>query len=553
MAIPPSRFIQPDRHSHVARHPSGASRAKASPPSSFDAAAFMLLSSSGLNTAYQIAHRIASPQLPEPALQLLSPVLRNVVEHRKMAPLPGEEAKQSRLLCSDRFTGALSKPAVHRVAQLASSTCHHTVPLMQDTTHALPTDEATANPPTILKHPGFLRLLLGSSCSLLGDQFTMIATSWLVFKLTGSGLALGTVLAVVGLPRVAFLLIAGALVDRHSPRHILRAAAFTGCLLLALLGTLVITDKLTLAGLYVFAFLMGLVGTFAIPARMAMLPRIVQPEQLPQANSIMMGVSQISILVGPLLAGLLVSTSEGLGVAFLVDALCFLIAAVTVPALTVTPAQEPESEQRQGNQHVVRSILEGIRWLWSDKLLRLLTLYWSIAVFLASGTVQVGLPILVKEQMALDSTAFGALISANGFGQLLGMLLSGLRLQKTLSLGLAVCLIDFFAGLAMLGMGLNHYLVVGVALMFTLGAGAGFVEVRLFTWIQQRIPSGLLGRIISIMTLIMTAVAPVSALLAGVFTQFVSITTLFMVVGLCLSGFSLLSMFSPTLRSVRAE
>ena len=311
---------------------------------------------------------------------------------------------------------------------------------------------------------------------------------------------------------------------------------------------MVLASSVTLPMLYIFALLMGVVGSFTIPARMSILPRLVEPEQLQSANSMMMGISQISILAGPILAGLLVTTSSGMGIAFQVDGICFLIAALMVPRLSPSISSKIE----QGSRAVIGSILEGIRWLWSDRTLRALTCYWTMAAFLASGPVQVGLPILVKQQLNMGSAAFGTLISVNGLGQVFGIALSGLRLIKGIPLGIAVCLIDVIAGLAMFGMGVNHLLAVSIALMFTLGAGAGFVQVGLYTWIQNRIPSQLLGRVISILTLIMTAVAPISALLTGAFTHYVSMSTLFVVGGIFLSSFALLSMLNRNMRSVEA-
>nr|UDM84262.1 transporter [uncultured bacterium] len=399
---------------------------------------------------------------------------------------------------------------------------------------------------SVFAQPGFLRLLIGVSISLLGDQFTMIATPWLVFKMTKDGLVLATVMALVGLPRVVFLLFAGALVDRYSPRAMLIISSLIGAALLCILGVLVLTESLTTPVLYVFALAMGLVGAFAIPARMAILPRVVPAQHLQAANSAVMGISQISILLGPVLAGLLINTTQGLGVAFLVDALCFLVAALTVPRLAIAATAMIDE-----GKHMLRSILDGLKWLWSDRTLRLLTVYWTIAVLLASGPIQVGLPILVEQQLGMGSAAFGILISANGFGQLAGIVLSGLRLAKAVPLGIAVCLIDFVAGLAMLGIGVNHVLIVAVALLFTLGVGAGFVQVGLYTWIQRRIPDGMLGRIISILTLVMTAIAPLSALLTGVLTKYVPMAGLFVVGGISLSCFALLSMLSPTIRGVR--
>jgi MFS family permease len=400
----------------------------------------------------------------------------------------------------------------------------------------------------VLRHPGFLRVLAGSAAALLGDQFTFIAIPWLVLRLSKDSLVLGTVIAFMSLPRVIFLLLAGALVDRYSPRIILILASLVGALALGSFGALVIHDAVNLWMLYGFATLIGLVSTFTMPARMAILPMVVAPEQLQSANSIMMGATQLSVLAGPVLAGILVSTPAGMGGAFVIDCVCFAIAAVSVPPLMRRTEQAQDGERKP----MLHAIFEGFRWLWNDHVLRLLIGYWIMAAFFAIGAIQVGLPLLVEKQLGLNSTAFGMLVSVNGVGQVLGILMSGLRVLKKIPLGVAVCLTDMLAGLAMVGMGVNHVLAVALVLVGTIGVGAGYVQVGLYTWIQHRIPSHLLGRVISILGLVMTTVMPLSALLAGTVTHYVAVPMLFMIMGGMLCCFALAALASPTIRGVRA-
>ncbi|GLQ87763.1 MFS transporter [Dyella flagellata] len=404
------------------------------------------------------------------------------------------------------------------------------------------------NSGNLLRHSGFLRLLAGTTATLLGDQFTMIAIPWLVLRLTHDSMVLGTVMACVGFPRVLLLMVAGVLVDRYSPRSSLIASSVVGSGVLITFGSLVLAGAMSLHLMYAFAVVMGVVGSFAIPARMSILPRLVEPAQLQAANSMMMAASQGAILLGPILAGLLSSTPKGLAIAFLVDGSCFLIAAFNVPRLTL-----PAKAEQEADTHLLASIFDGIKWLFGDRTLRTLTCYWATAALIASGPVQVGLPVLVQQQLGMGSAAFGILISVNGFGQLAGVVISGLKWLKAIPLGIAVCLIDLAAGLAMFGMGVNHLLAVSIALMLTLGVGMGFVQVSLYTWIQNRIPKHLLGRIISILTLIMTGISPLSALLTGVLTHYISMPQLFVLGGMLLSSFALVSVLtSRTIRSVQA-
>src|SRR5882724_12044820 len=99
-------------------------------------------------------------------------------------------------------------------------------------------------PASPLSVSNFRLLWIGESISLLGDGFYMIALPWLVLQLTGSALALGTVMALAAIPRALFMLIGGALVDRFSPRAVMIASNFSRLVLVALLSALVLTNNI---------------------------------------------------------------------------------------------------------------------------------------------------------------------------------------------------------------------------------------------------------------------------------------------------------------------
>ncbi|MEM4990088.1 MFS transporter [Collimonas sp. H4R21] len=410
--------------------------------------------------------------------------------------------------------------------------------------NAVPADRAGL--PPVLLHRGFLLLMVGSFAAFLGEQLTTVALPWLVLKLSNDSLALGTVLAVVAVPKILFLVLAGVVVDRHSPRTVLVCALAGGTVLLTAVGAMLLHDLLALWMVYLFACGMGLAGAFAIPARVAMLPRLIDPRQLQPANAMLMGVTQVSMLGGPLLAGLLAASADGLGLVFLLNACCFLLATVTVPRLQPRP-------QPAQSHHVplLATIVPAAKWLWSDRVLRTLISYWAVVTLLLAGPVQVGLPLWVDRQLGGGASAFGILIAANGLGQLVGIVCSGLRARKVANLGVAVCLIDGLAGMAVLGMGFTHVLEAGLALMLAVGVGAGYVQVGLFTWIQRRIPTELHGRVLSILMLILITIAPLSALIAGYLILYVTPSQLFIYSGMLLSLFAMLMLLHPDLRKLR--
>jgi MFS family permease len=150
----------------------------------------------------------------------------------------------------------------------------------------------------------FRLLFTGATTSLLGDQFALIATPWLVLQLTGDPLALGIVLALEGIPRAAFMLLGGAITDRLSPRLIMLISDVTRFVLTSLMAFVVFTGIVQMWMLYAFSLGFGLVAGFAVLAESSIVPMLVEERDLQAGNSIIMGVTRLVGFVGPTIAGI---------------------------------------------------------------------------------------------------------------------------------------------------------------------------------------------------------------------------------------------------------
>src|ERR1043165_3333088 len=140
----------------------------------------------------------------------------------------------------------------------------------------------------------FRLLFVGAFISLLGDQFALIATPWLVLQLTKDPLMLGIVLALEGLPRAVLMLFGGAITDRLSPRLMMLIANIIRFFLTALMALVVFTGVVQVWMIYVFGLLFGIVAGFAIPAETSIVPMLVDEQNLQAGNSIIMGITQLA-------------------------------------------------------------------------------------------------------------------------------------------------------------------------------------------------------------------------------------------------------------------
>lgn len=418
-----------------------------------------------------------------------------------------------------------------------------------------------AHPPapraTLLRDRNIAWLIGGGVISLIGDQFTLIALPWLVLQLTGDPRLLGMVVAMMGIPRAALILFGGALVDRYSPIRIAMLSKHVSTVLLGALAIAVQGGHPQLPLVLTLAAGLSLASAFAIPAGTAMLPHVVAPQQLHSANGMMMGLRQLTLLAGPLLAGLLFAlggdgrghgrshgSMHGLALAFGFDCLSFAISAWTLSKVATRPFTPAPPAS------VLRAVGQGLAAVWNDRLLRTCFLYWGLGAYIGGGIISVLLPLLANSRLH-GATSLSLLLAAQGGGTLLGMALNGtFGARRAGSLGVTVLAIDAAVGLLLAALGTVTATWQGVLAIFAIGLLGGFVQVALFTWIQRRVASSMLGRTMSIFMFIFMGLAPMAAAPAGWLASRLSLPMLFAGAGGLLAGAALLAwLFSP-LRSL---
>jgi MFS family permease len=380
----------------------------------------------------------------------------------------------------------------------------------------------------------FRLLFAGVSTSLLGDQFTLIATSWLVLQLTDDPVALGTVLALEGVPRALFMLFGGAITDRFSPRIIMLVADIVRFVLVAMMTAVIFTGMIQLWMLYLFSLGFGLIAGFAVPAGNSIVPMIVKEEDLQAGNSLVMGVGQLVGFIGPVVAGILIGNFSdslfGIGLAFGIDAITFAISALAL-SLMRQGGGLSSAARAQEDETVWASILAGLRYLWQDEALRLMFLVIAAINFLFVGPMLVGIPVLANQRLAEGAVAFGMLMSGFAGGNLVGLVLAGTlprpsgRMIRRLLIAL---LVTFGTVLGLIGFIQSTW--VDFALMVLLGLGNGYVTIILFTSMQNRTPKTMMGRIMSLLTLSSIGLVPVSQALSGTIIA-VNLTLLFVLAG----------------------
>jgi MFS family permease len=401
--------------------------------------------------------------------------------------------------------------------------------------------EATAAQPgsKLFANRYFRNLILGSTVSMFGDQFYMVALPWLVLQLTKSSVALGTVLMTAAVPRAVLMLMGGAISDRTSPRKVLLLTAWTRTVFVATVAALGWLNILSLWHIYILAFAFGVADAFAIPSLSALLPILVPREQLTQANSILQSSMQITMITGPAPAGALIK-KFGTIWAFFIDAVSFLF---IIAPLSVIPDPE-KSEHQQTKRSVWHSILEGLRYVYNDSAMRSMILFSTSLNFFIMGPIMVGLALIAKNRFD-SATAYGIMFSAFAFGGLAGSLMAGLRKQR--HRGILILIVGFVIGILLTLVGFVYSLIALCILLFLMGVTSGYSAVHITSWYQQRIEGSMMGRVMSLRMFGIFGLMPISLTIAG-FVADVSLEWLFISAGILLL---LVSLVVATQRAVR--
>ncbi|HEY2303274.1 MAG TPA: MFS transporter, partial [Acidimicrobiales bacterium] len=290
-----------------------------------------------------------------------------------------------------------------------------------------------------LKVRNYRLYFFGQAVSMCGTWMQTVGQAWLVLKLTGSGTALGLVIALQFLPVLILGPFGGVLVDRLPKRRVLFITQLASALPALILGVLVSTNTVQLWQVYVLAACLGLVATVDNPIRQTFVLEMVGPENLSNAvtlNSVMLNAARI---IGPAIAGLLIAT-VGLAACFYINAASYLAVLVALGLMKVGELTVVPPTRRAKGQ-----LREGFHYVWSTPVLRD-----SLTMMAIVGTLsyefQVLLPLLAKYTFNGTAATYSALTAAMGAGAVVGGLITASRhrhgpmalVKATLALGAVI-------------------------------------------------------------------------------------------------------------------
>jgi MFS family permease len=351
----------------------------------------------------------------------------------------------------------------------------------------------------------------GQLVSQSGTWMQRMAQAWLVLQLTDSPFALGSISALQFLPFPVLSLVGGVAADRFPKRRLLVITQSIMAVQAVVLAALVTSGQIQLWHIYVLAVVLGVANGFDNAARQSFVSEMVGASDLPNAVALNSSLMNTSRVVGPSLAGGLI-TLAGIGACFWLNAISFI---AVIGALLAMRQSELFDVQAASDAPLLRQLREGV--LFAIRTRDVAVVMILIGVLGGFGfNFNVFVPLLARYALGSEAVGFGVLFSCLGCGAVTAALALASRRdasEQSLLRG-AMALV-----LLLVLLGLSRSFLVTAVLMFGLGAANVAVSSTANTRIQLIAPPRLRGRVVGIFFLVFVSLMPLGSLTVGTLSE----------------------------------
>ena len=348
--------------------------------------------------------------------------------------------------------------------------------------------------------------------SQIGSVLTMTALPLLVFKLSGSALDLGLVSAATWVPYPLFGLFIGAWVDRVNRKGLMIGLDLARAAVLAVLPTLALFGHLPIWWIYLVTFINSTLTVGFFSATNTAIPSLVAHDDLLKANGRIQASAPFATIVGPLLAGVLL-TATSLQVVLWVDAATFVVSAISLALIKTSFNAVDREADRAERRSLRKDIVEGLRYVLAQPVIRTMALF-SLLANLAVAVFYPQIVFFAKEVLVASDAQVSQFFTAAGVGGVVFMLSAGF-LRKRLSYGVillgSIALQGVFV-LAMIAVRLLWVDLICFGIMFGM---VGLFDVAFDSILQALAPNRLLGRVVAFTSVVAIFSVPLSTIVGG--------------------------------------
>jgi MFS family permease len=419
------------------------------------------------------------------------------------------------------------------------------VATIEEENNRLPTRGGISHAWRALRHRNFRLFFGGQSISLIGTWMTRIATSWLVYRLTGSALLLGLVGFMGQIPTFLLAPFAGVWVDRLDRRQVLLWTQALAAAQSLLLAGLTLSNRITIGEILVLSAFQGLINAFDMPGRQAFLVQMVE-DRKDLGNAIAINSSMVNLarLVGPSLAGLVIA-AFGEGYCFAIDGVSYFAVIASLALMQIKPLPGRDA----GASSMWAQLKEGWTYVSGFAPVRTILLLFALVSLMGMPYV-VLMPIFASQVLHGGPHTLGLLMGASGVGALVSAL--SLAVRKTvLGLGRMIPIAAGSFGVGLILFGLSHVMWFSMLMMLLTGFGMMQGMAASNTIVQTLVPEDRRGRVMSYYTMAFVGMAPFGSLLAGSLAHWLGAPRTVMITGSVVIMGAI--WFTTRLKAIRVE
>jgi MFS family permease len=395
-----------------------------------------------------------------------------------------------------------------------------------------------------LRHRNYRLFFGGQSVSLIGTWITRIATSWLVYRLTGSALLLGVVGFSGQIPTLILTPFTGVLVDRWNRHRILVVTQVLSMLQSLALAVLTLGHIITVEEVLLLQVLQGVINAFDTPARQAFVVQMVEDRHdLPNAIALNSSMVNGSRIIGPSIGGAIIAVA-GEGWCFMLDAISYLAVIASLLAMRL-----PEHPRVRPETRILEELRTGFGYVTGFAPIRSALLLLAL-VSTMGMPYTVLMPAVASKVLHGGPHTLGFLMAASGLGALAGALYLASR-RTVLGLGRVMLIATLAFGAGLIGFALSRALWLSLVLLPIVGAGFMIEMASTNTILQTIVEERLRGRVMAFYTMAFLGTAPIGSLIAGVVADRLGVTTTILVGGVaCVAGGAWFAFRLPALRAL---
>ena len=358
-----------------------------------------------------------------------------------------------------------------------------------------------------LRHRNYRLFFAGQSLSLIGTWMTLVATSWLVYRLTDSALLLGLVGFCGQIPTFILTPFAGVWVDRLDRRRVLKATQFCSMLQSFTLAALALSGLVNIWHIIVLTMFQGVVNAFDMPARQTFVIEMIQDRaDLPNAIALNSSVLNGSRLIGPSIAGLIIAAA-GEGYCYLIDGFSYLAVIGSLLLMDTQPSA------RRTHENIWLELREG--WSYIVEFVPIRTILTLVAVLSFAGApYSVLLPVFASAILHGGAHTLGFLSAAAGVGAFISAIILALR-RTIVGLGKRIAVTSFTFGAGLIAFAMSNTLWLSLLMLFVIGFSMFQAYAAANTIMQTIVDEKKRGRVMSFYTLAVIGMAPFGSLVAG--------------------------------------